>query len=161
MADTCIPSLIVIDITTEQLVTNVSIIIVYCLRLFVVYKHVMLQGRRQWWVTRVPSLTVISTAVNQLETNISLLTICCLRLCVVVYIQTCNILTSKVVVGSTCLIVIGTIINHSGMLRLYKIFQQAVPPVSDLRLMCHLLNNCSLYMSTILIYLLSINIGNN
>ena len=51
--------------------------------------------------------------------------------------------------------------NNSGMLRLYKIFQQAVPPVSDLRLRCHLLNNCSLYMSTILIYLLSINIGNN
>ena len=67
VADTCIPSLIVIDITTEQLVTNVSIIIVYCLRLFVVYKHVMLQGRRQWWVIRVPSFTVISTA---LETNI-------------------------------------------------------------------------------------------
>ena len=47
---------------------------------------------------------------------------------------------------------------YSGMLRLYKIFQQAVPPVSDLRLMCHLLNNCSLYMSTILIYLLSIKL---
>ena len=52
--------------------------------------------------------------------------------------------------------------ERSGMLiRLYNIFQQAVPLVSDLRLMCHLLNNCSLYMSIILIYLLSINIGNN
>ena len=50
---------------------------------------------------------------------------------------------------------------HSGWLRLYKIFQEAAPPVSDLRLMCHLLNNCSLYMSIIFIYFLSIYIGNN
>ena len=51
--------------------------------------------------------------------------------------------------------------GDSGMLRLYKNFQQAARPVSDLRLICHLLNNYSLYMSTILIYFLSINIGNN
>ena len=64
----------------------------------------------------------------------------------------------KVCVVCVCFVLV---LLYSGMLRLYKIFQQAVPPVSDLRLMCHLLNNCSLYMSTILIYLLSINIGNN
>ena len=46
VADTCVPSLTVIDITIEQLGTNVSTITAYCLRLFVVYKHVMLQGRR-------------------------------------------------------------------------------------------------------------------
>ena len=50
---------------------------------------------------------------------------------------------------------------YSGWLRLYKIFQEAAPPVSDLRLMCHLLNNGSLYMSIIFIYFLSIYIGNN
>ena len=41
---------------------------------------------------------------------------------------------------------------NSGWLRLYKIFQEAAPPISDLRLMCHLLNNCSLYMSIIFLY---------
>ena len=51
--------------------------------------------------------------------------------------------------------------EYSGWLRLYKIFQEAASPVSDLRLMFHLLNNCSLYMSIILIYFLSIYIGNN
>ena len=50
---------------------------------------------------------------------------------------------------------------YSGWLRLYKIFQEAASPVSDLRFMCHLLNNCSLYMSIIFIYFLSIYIGNN
>ena len=48
--------------------------------------------------------------------------------------------------------------SHSGWLRLYKIFQEAAPPVSDLRLMCHLLNNCSLYMSIIFIIIFLINI---
>ena len=43
-------------------------------------------------------------------------------------------------------------LTNSGWLRLYKIFQEAAPPISDLRLMCHLLNNCSLYMSIIFIY---------
>ena len=51
--------------------------------------------------------------------------------------------------------------EYSGWLRLYKIFQEAASPVSDLRFMCHLLNNCSLYMSIIFIYFLSIYIGNN
>ena len=46
MGDTCVPSLTVIDTTIKQLDTNVSLIIIYCLRLFVVYNHVMLQGQR-------------------------------------------------------------------------------------------------------------------
>ena len=42
--DTCIPSLIVINTTINQLETNN----IYCLRLFVVvYKHVMLQHQRK------------------------------------------------------------------------------------------------------------------
>ena len=45
MGDTCIPSLIVINTTINQLETIYSNNI-YCLRLFVVvYKHVMLQIR--------------------------------------------------------------------------------------------------------------------
>ena len=46
MADTRVPSLIIIDTTIEQSETNASLITIYCLRLFVVYKHVMLQGQR-------------------------------------------------------------------------------------------------------------------
>ena len=47
MGDTCIPSLIVINTTINQLETNNSNNI-YCLRLFVVvYKHVMLQHQRK------------------------------------------------------------------------------------------------------------------
>ena len=46
MADTCVPSLIVFGNTVKQVETNVSPITIYCLRLFVVYKHVMLQGQR-------------------------------------------------------------------------------------------------------------------
>ena len=43
MADTCVPSLTVIDTTINQLESNVSLIIIYCLRLFVVvYKDEML-----------------------------------------------------------------------------------------------------------------------
>ena len=45
MADTCVPSLTVIDSTIEQLETSITNKF-YCLRLFVVYKHVMLQGQR-------------------------------------------------------------------------------------------------------------------
>ena len=60
-----------------------------------------------------------------------------------------------------CIQYIECVCVLSGWLRLYKIFQEAAPPVSDLRLMCHLLNNCSLYMSIIFIYFLSIYIGNN
>ena len=44
MGDTCIPSLIVINTTINQLETNIFSNNIYCLRLFVVvYKHVMLQ----------------------------------------------------------------------------------------------------------------------
>ena len=42
--DTCVLSPTAIDNTFEQLETNVSQII-YCLRLFVVYKHVKLHGQ--------------------------------------------------------------------------------------------------------------------
>ena len=42
VADTCVPSLIVNNTTIKHLKTNVSLITIYCLRLFVVYKHVML-----------------------------------------------------------------------------------------------------------------------
>ena len=43
VGDTCIPSLIVINTTINQLETKVLLITTYCLRLFVViYKHVML-----------------------------------------------------------------------------------------------------------------------
>ena len=43
MSDTCVPSLIVIGIAINQLVTKVSLKTICCLRLFVVvYKRVML-----------------------------------------------------------------------------------------------------------------------
>ena len=42
MADTCVPNLIVIDNIIKQLETNVSLMTIYCLRLFFVYKYVML-----------------------------------------------------------------------------------------------------------------------
>ena len=42
VGDTCVPSLIVINTTIKQLESKVSLITIYCLRLFVVYKHVML-----------------------------------------------------------------------------------------------------------------------
>ena len=63
--------------------------------------------------TCVPSLIVIGTVINQLETKVSLKTICCLRL--FVWLQTCNVLESKVMVGNTCtlsLVVIGSIVNQ-------------------------------------------------
>ena len=49
----------------------------------------------------------------------------------------------------------GTMGSHSGTLmysswlRLYKIFQQGVPPVLNLRMICYLLSNCNLYTSII------------
>ena len=46
MADTQVPSLTVIGIAFNQLATNASIITIYCLRLFLVYKHDMLHGQR-------------------------------------------------------------------------------------------------------------------
>ena len=43
VADTCSPNLAVIDITIKQLEINISLITIYCLRLFVVvYKDEML-----------------------------------------------------------------------------------------------------------------------
>ena len=48
MGDTCIPSLIVIGTSINQLETKVSLKKFCCLRLFVVvYKHVMLQHQRK------------------------------------------------------------------------------------------------------------------
>ena len=61
--------------------------------------------------TCVPSLIVIGTAINQLETKVSLKTICYLRL----FVQTFNVLESKVMVGNTCtlsLVVMGTTVNQ-------------------------------------------------
>ena len=46
VCDTYIPGLIVISTTINQLRTIVSLITTYCMRLFVVYKRVMLQGQR-------------------------------------------------------------------------------------------------------------------
>ena len=47
MSDTCVPSLIVIGTTINQLETKVSLKTIYCLRLFfVVYKHVMFYNQR-------------------------------------------------------------------------------------------------------------------
>ena len=46
MADTRVPSLTVIGIAINQLATNASLITIYCLRLFVIYKHDMLHGQR-------------------------------------------------------------------------------------------------------------------
>ena len=43
VGDTHVPSLIVINTTINQVETNVSLITIYCQKLFVVvYKHVML-----------------------------------------------------------------------------------------------------------------------
>ena len=53
VADTYVPNLTVIDTTIEQLESEVSLITIYCLRLFVVFKYVMLQGQTFWWVTHV------------------------------------------------------------------------------------------------------------
>ena len=48
MADKCVPCITVINTIIHQLVSKVSLITTYWLRLFVVYKHVMLheQGQR-------------------------------------------------------------------------------------------------------------------
>ena len=51
MSDTCVPSLIVIGTSINQLETKVSLKTICCLRLFVViYKHVMLQHQMKLWV---------------------------------------------------------------------------------------------------------------
>ena len=52
MGERCVPSLIVINSTINQLESKVSLITTRCLRVFVVvYKVEMLQHQRQWWVT--------------------------------------------------------------------------------------------------------------
>ena len=71
MSDTCVPSLIVIGTSINQLETKVSLKTICCLRLFVVvYKHVMLQHQRYWWETHVslssaPLLTSFSVIYYQ------------------------------------------------------------------------------------------------
>ena len=51
MSDTCVPTRIVIGTAINQLETKVSLKTICCLRLFVVvYKCVMLQRQRKWWV---------------------------------------------------------------------------------------------------------------
>ena len=58
VGDTCIPSLIVINTTINQLDTNN----IYCLKLFgVVYKHVMLQHQRKKWVKDLYKVLLLST----------------------------------------------------------------------------------------------------
>ena len=47
MADKCVPCITVINTTINQLESEVSLITTYCLRLFVVYKHVMLHAQGQ------------------------------------------------------------------------------------------------------------------
>ena len=61
--------------------------------------------------------------------------------CVCVCVHTCE---SAFVCASVCICVCICVCVCSGWLRLYKIFQEAASPVSDLRLMCHLLNDCCL-----------------
>ena len=39
VSETCVPSLFLIDNTIKQLENNVSLIKMYCLRLFAVYQH--------------------------------------------------------------------------------------------------------------------------
>ena len=62
MSDTCVPSLIVIGTAINQLETKVSLKTICCLRLFiVVYKHVMLQHQRKYWVQDVYQVLLSST----------------------------------------------------------------------------------------------------
>ena len=60
-------SLIVINITINQLESNVSLITIYCLRLFlVVYKYIcnVLPSEVMVGDTCIPSLVVISSTIN-------------------------------------------------------------------------------------------------
>ena len=81
--DTCIPSLIVINTTINQL--NILIIFIAeaiccCLQTCNVAASEEIVGKRY-----VPSLIVINSTINKLESKVSLITTCCLRLFVVVY----------------------------------------------------------------------------
>ena len=62
MGDTHVPSLIVIGTDINQLETEVTLKTICCLRLFVVvYKHVMLQNWRKYWVKDVYQVLLSST----------------------------------------------------------------------------------------------------
>ena len=61
MCDTCIPSLIVIGTAINQLETKVSPKKFCCLRLFVLYKCVILQHLRKLWVKDVYQVLLSST----------------------------------------------------------------------------------------------------
>ena len=82
VGDTCIPSLIVINNTINQLETNILLsyllpeAICCCLQTCNVAASEDIV---------VPSLIVINSTINQLESKVSLITTCCLRLFVVVY----------------------------------------------------------------------------
>ena len=86
MGDTCIPSLIVINNTINQLETNIfqyyllPEAICCCLQTCNVAASEEIVGER--WV---PSLIVINSKINKLESKVSLITTRCLRLFVVVY----------------------------------------------------------------------------
>ena len=77
VAAASVPNVFVIDNAIKQSETNVSLII-YCLRLFVVHKHVYNVAGSEVIVgdTCVPSVIVIGTAINQLERNVSPIKIC-------------------------------------------------------------------------------------
>ena len=52
VGERCVPNLIVINSTINQLESKVSLITTRCLRVFVVvYRVETLQHQRQWWVT--------------------------------------------------------------------------------------------------------------
>ena len=78
MGERCVPNLIVINSTINQLEPKVSLITTRCLRLFVVVYRVEMHVVTSEVIvseTCVPSLIVICTAINQLQTKVSLKTI--------------------------------------------------------------------------------------
>ena len=100
--------------------TNVSLIVIYCLTLFVIVYNDLLYVYsikcNAWCMggTCVSSLIIIETTINQLEKNVSLNNNLLPE--VICYcLQTCNVVASDLMVGGTCvpsLIVIGTTINQ-------------------------------------------------
>ena len=87
MSDTCVPSLIVIGIAINQLVTKVSLktnllpeAICCCLQTCNVIVSKKIVGARC-----VPCIIVINSIINKLESKVSLIITHCLRLFVVVY----------------------------------------------------------------------------
>ena len=86
VGDTCIPSLIVINNTINQLKTNIFLkyllpeAICCCLQTCNVAASEEIVGERC-----VPSLIVINSTINQLESKVSLITTHCLTIFVVVY----------------------------------------------------------------------------